>query len=251
MDYNMRKTNILKGKNLVFGLFLVLFFNEYSLNAQKVCIENNKDQIVGSKDGFRYELWNQYAKGHACMTISDGALFSGEWSDIENYLARRGLSFDKKRKHQEIGDFYTTYDCDYNPSKGKNGNSYLSVYGWTVEPLIEYYIIEDWRNWVSYMSPDATFKGSFDINGSIYDIYTKTRVEKPSIVGITTFEQYFSIRREKRNKGSIHISDHFNKWESLGLNMGKLHEVSFVVEGYKSSGSFNFKQLDVFVKRNK
>ena len=193
MDYIMRKTNILKGKNLVFGLLLVLFFNDYSLNAQKVCIENNKDQIVGSKDGFRYELWNQYAKGHACMTISDGALFSGEWSDIENYLARRGLSFDKKRKHQEIGDFYATYDCDYNPSEGKNGNSYWSFYGWTVEPLIKYYIIEDCRNWVSYMSTDATFKGSFDINGS------------------------------------IHISDHFNNWESLGLNMGKLHEVSFVV----------------------
>ena len=149
MGYIMRKTNILKGKNLVFGLLLVLFFNENSLNAQKVCIENNKDQIVGLKDGFRYELWNQYAKGHACMTISDGALFSGEWSDIENYLARRGLSFDKKKEYQEIGDFYATYDCDYDPSEGKNGNSYLSVYGWTVEPLIEYYIIEDWRNWVS------------------------------------------------------------------------------------------------------
>lgn len=215
MDYIMRKTNIIKGKYLVFGLLLVLFFNENSLNAQKVCIENNKDQIVGLKDGFSYELWNQYAKGQACMTIANGALFSGEWSDIENYLARRGLSFDKKRKHQEIRDFYATYDCEYKPSKGKNGNSYLSVYGWTVEPLIEYFIIEDWRNWVSYMSTDSTFIGFFDVNGS------------------------------------IHISDHFNKWESFGLTMGNLHEVSFVTEGYKSSGSFNFKELDVFVRRNK
>jgi endo-1,4-beta-xylanase len=99
------------------------------------------------------------------------------------------------------------------------------------------------------MSPDATLKGSFKTDGSIYDIYTKTRVEKPSIVGITTFQQYFSIRREKRNKGSIHISDHFDQWESIGLTMGKLHEVSFVVEGYKSSGSFEFKELDIFAKK--
>jgi len=246
----MKVPLIFKSRHLLLLLLLLLCFSEEGLHAQKICIENNKDQIVGSKDGFRYELWNQYAKGQACMTISGGALFSGEWSDIENYLARRGLAFDKKRKHQEIGDFYTTYDCNYKPSESKNGNSYLSVYGWTVEPLIEFYIIEDWRNWVSYMSPDATFKGSFEINGSIYDIYTKTRVNKPSIIGMTTFEQYFSIRRDKRNKGSIHISKHFNQWELLGMSMGKLHEVSFVVEGYQSSGSFEFLALDVSVKNN-
>ncbi|MCE2769323.1 MAG: glycoside hydrolase family 11 protein [Saprospiraceae bacterium] len=101
----MKTPHFFKRKNLVLGLLLVLFFNENSLNAQKVCIENNKDQIVGLKDGFRYELWNQYAKGHACMTISDGALFSGEWSDIENYLARRGLSFDKKRSIRKLVTF--------------------------------------------------------------------------------------------------------------------------------------------------
>ena len=75
-------------------------------------------------------------------------------------------------------------------------------------------------------------------------------MEKPSIVGITTFQQYFSIRRGKRSRGTINISDHFNMWEKFGMKMGKLHEVSFVVEGFKSSGSFEFKELDVFVSRN-
>jgi endo-1,4-beta-xylanase len=107
--------------------YFFLFFSEKILNAQKICIENNKDQIIGSTDGFGYELWNQYAKGHSCMTISEGALFSGEWSGIENYLARRGLAYDKKRKHQEIGDFYATYDCDYNPSEGKDGLTYGEI----------------------------------------------------------------------------------------------------------------------------
>ena len=32
------------------------------------------------------------------------------------------------------------------------------------------------------------------------------------------------------------------------MEMGKLYEVSFVVEGYQSSGSFEFTDLDVFVK---
>jgi len=94
----MKVPLIFKSRHLLLLLLLLLCFSEEGLHAQKICIENNKDQIVGSKDGFRYELWNQYAKGQACMTISGGALFSGEWSDIENYLARRGLTFDKKKE---------------------------------------------------------------------------------------------------------------------------------------------------------
>lgn len=45
--------HFLKGKNLLFGLLLLLLFIENSLNAQKICIENNNDQIIGFKDGFR------------------------------------------------------------------------------------------------------------------------------------------------------------------------------------------------------
>jgi hypothetical protein len=46
----------------------------------------------------------------------------------------------------------------------------------------------------------------------------------------------------------MYISDHFDKWESIDLTMRKLHEVSFVVQGYKSGGSYEFKELDVFIK---
>jgi endo-1,4-beta-xylanase len=245
----MKETNFYTWKPLLYMMFLVLICSTPNLSAQKICIDKSTDQIIGEQDGYRYELWNQNSQGNACMTLDEGALFSGEWRGIENYLARRGLNYNQTKKHQEIGEFFTNYKCDYKPSF-ESGNSYLSVYGWTVEPLIEYYIIEDWRNWAPYMSPDATFKGSFEANDSIYDVYEKTRVEKPSIVGITTFQQYFSIRRGKRSRGTINISDHFNMWEKFGMKMGKLHEVSFVVEGFKSSGSFEFKELDVFVSRN-
>jgi hypothetical protein len=69
MDYIMRKTIIFKGKNIVFGLFLVLFFNENSLHAQKFCIENNKDQIIGLKDGFRYELWIHFPFAYKALKL--------------------------------------------------------------------------------------------------------------------------------------------------------------------------------------
>jgi endo-1,4-beta-xylanase len=216
--------------------------------AQSFCIEAGSDQKTGEQDGYRYELWNQNSQGTACMTLKSGALFRGEWIDVENYLARRGLGYDQTKEHQEIGSFYAKYNCDYTPSPDSTGNSYLSVYGWTVDPLIEFYIIEDWRNWIPSMADDASFKGSFYANGSFYDIYENVRINQPSIQGITTFTQYFSIRRDKRSSGLINISEHFKMWEKSGLDLGKMHEVSFVVEGYHNSGSFNFNDLDLFVE---
>lgn len=222
----------------VFGIHLVF--------AQEYCIQNS-EQISGTQNGYRYELWNQNRQGTACMTVGDGALFSGEWIEVENYLARRGLKYNETQEHQDIGWFYTNFNCNYNPEKGYNGNSYLSVYGWTVDPLIEYYIVEDWRNWIPSKAATAIFKGTFTINGSVYDIYENTRVSQPSIKGTTTFKQYFSIRKNVRNAGTINISDHFYKWEELGMDMGKMYEVSFVVEGYQNSGTFEFTELDITV----
>ncbi len=230
---------------------LFLFLAVYGLKeskAQILCIDNKSEIISGTQDGYRYELWNQYSQGHACMTLGEGALFSGEWSGIENYLARRGFGYNRTQEHQEIGTFYANYNCDYNPVD-TSGNSYLSVYGWTLEPLIEYYIIEDWCRWIPSMDKNAIFKGTFEVNGSVYDIYENTRVNQPSIAGNTTFQQYFSIRKDKRSAGKIDISKHFGKWEELGMDMGKMYEVSLVVEGYQSSGSFGFKELEVVVEK--
>jgi endo-1,4-beta-xylanase len=225
---------------------ILLVLGIQNSNSQTFCTDVDTHWIAGEQDGYRYELWNQNGQGTACMTLGSGALFSGEWDGILNYLARRGLGYDQTREHHEIGTFYSTYTCAYEPNTS-SGNSYLSVYGWTVDPLREYYIVEDWRNWIPSMDTGATHKGTINVNGSIYDIIENTRVNQPSIVGTATFQQYFSIRRDVRNSGTINISEHFDKWESLGMEMGKLYEVSFVVEGYKSSGSFEFTELDVFV----
>lgn len=246
----MKKTNFYRRGLSISLTVIFLFLGVQNSRSQTYCIQpGGSDQITGVQDGYRYELWNQNSQGTACMTLGDGALFSGEWSGILNYLARRGLGYNQTQEHQEIGRFYATYDCDYNPSSA-SGNSYLSIYGWTVDPLIEFYIVEDWRNWIPSMAGGVSSKGSFTINGGIYDIYENTRTNQPSIVGTATFQQYFSIRRDERNSGTIDISAHFDKWESLGMDLGNLHEVSFVVEGYQSSGNFEFTALDVFVNND-
>ena len=239
------KSNLFRRAGIVF-VFVVLVFSSQKLSSQTYCTTEAIDRYAGEKDGYRYELWNQDSEGTACMTIGEGALFSGEWTDVKNYLARRGLSYDETQKHYEIGDFYSTYNCDYNPTTA-SGNSYLSIYGWTTNPLKEFYIVEDWRNWIPSMAEGAVHKGTIEVNGGIYDIIESERVGQPSIQGEATFMQYFSIRRDTRNSGTIDISAHFDKWESLGMEMGNMYEVSFVVEGYMSTGSFEFSELEVYV----
>lgn len=229
---------------LIFTYFIFIF----SIKAQTFCTKPGVERITGVKEGYRYELWNQYGQGKACMTVGKGALFNGEWNGIHNYLARRGLEFDTTKRHNEIGTFIATYNCIYKPET-KTGLSYLAIYGWTINPLVEYYIVEDWRNWIPSMAPGSKFKGTIEVDGSIYDIYENIRVKQPSIVGDTTFVQYFSIRRNTRNSGEINISEHFKKWESLNMPLGYLFEVSFVVEGYKSNGSFEFTYLDISIKK--
>jgi len=242
----MKKTNFCQAELTLYLILIFLTLGIQNLKSQTFCTEPGTSWIAGVQDGYRYELWNQNSQGTACMTLGSGALFSGEWDGVENYLARRGLGYNQTQEHQEIGTFSATYNCNYNPSTA-SGNSYLSVYGWTVDPLVEYYIIEDWRNWIPSMAGGATSQGSLSVNGSTYDIYENTRVNQPSIVGNATFQQYFSIRSTVRNSGTINISEHFNKWEALGMDMGDMYEVSFVVEGYQNSGSFEFTELDVVV----
>ncbi len=246
----MKRTNFYKTKPAIGFTFIFLVLIIQNSSSQTFCTQAGSDRIAGEQDGYRYELWNQNSQGTACMTLGSGAIFSGEWNGVQNYLARRGLGYDQTQKHQEIGTFYATYNCNYNPSSGSSGNSYLAIYGWTVDSLKEFYIIEDWRNWIPSMDASAILRGSINVNGSIYDIYENTRINQPSILGNTTFEQYFSIRRDERNSGTINISEHFDKWESLGMNMGNMYEVSFVVEGYQNSGSFEFTNLDVFVSND-
>ena len=162
----MKKSNFNNLRQILILLSFSLILNIQNSSSQTYCTQPGKDQITGEKDGYRYELWDQNGQGTACMTLGEGALFSGEWSNVENYLARRGLGYNKTQEHQEIGSFYATYSCNYKPSSA-SGNSYLSVYGWTVNPLIEYYIIEDWRNWIPSMSGSAIKRGSFTANDGV------------------------------------------------------------------------------------
>ncbi|RYP43701.1 hypothetical protein DL768_009769 [Monosporascus sp. mg162] len=114
---------------------------------------------------------------------------------------------------------------------------YLSVYGWTRDPLVEYYVIE---NFGTYDPRSQSQKmGSVTCDGGQYELYQKQRVGSPG----GWAPQYWSIvvingtqRTERRTGGTVTTGCHFTAWEQNRMELG-LHDFMLVaVEGYWSSG---------------
>ncbi|WP_295080968.1 glycoside hydrolase family 11 protein [Ruminococcus sp.] len=214
-----------------------------------VSIPHSSDEcIIGEINGYKYDLWNKYGQGKAEMQPADHS-FTCSWSGINNFTARMGKQFGKGKNYKSYKDIVLDYDVDYSP----DGNSYLCVYGWTQEPLVEYYIVEGWGSWAPPGSGGEK-KRSVSLNGNKYDIYRVTRYNQPSIEGTSTFQQYWSVRQTsgsqngKTNhmKGSVDVSKHFQAWENAGLDMsGSLYDVNLSIEGYQSDGYADVKNIDI------
>ncbi len=193
---------------------------------------------LGQIDGLDYELWKD--RGTTEMTLDGAGGFTCQWSDINNALFRIGKKFDCTQTWQEIGDITIHYGADYFPV----GNSYLCIYGWSREPLVEYYVVQSWGNW---RPPGAESLGTITVDDATYDVYTTTRVNQPSIDGTQTFQQFWSVRKGKRSEGTVSLTEHFKAWEALGLELGNLYEVALTVEGYQSSGYAKIYQNEISI----
>ncbi|KAF5366575.1 hypothetical protein D9758_008916 [Tetrapyrgos nigripes] len=143
---------------------------------------------TGTSNGFYYSWWTDGA-AQATYTNGAGGQYSLSWSGNNGNLVG-GKGWNPGTSTNVI-----SYSGTYQP----NGNSYLSVYGWTRSPLIEYYVVESYGSYNP--SSAAAKKGSVTCDGASYDILQTTRVNQPSIDGTQTFQQFWSVRNPKKNPG--------------------------------------------------
>jgi endo-1,4-beta-xylanase len=189
--------------------------------AQAATICSNQ---TGTSNGYYYQMWSN-GQGSACFTQgSGGNSYSTSWSGIGDFVA--GVGWNPGSNHT------VSFSGSLNAS---GGTSLVSLYGWSTNPLVEYYVMENY----SGSPPTAgTYMGQVTSDGGTYNIYEHQQVNQPSIQGTATFEQYLAIRTSPVSSGTITTQNFFNAWASHGMNLGALNYQIMATESF-GGGSGN------------
>jgi hypothetical protein len=205
-----------------------------SLTAGTQHCSSNQTGTLGS---FGWSIWSSGSGG--CITpYGNTAAFKATWNNSGDFLAREGFQWNETKTYDQYGTI--TADYAYTKTGTGGGYSFIGIYGWSNSPLIEFYIVDDWYGGNNPPTAGGSLKGTFEVDGGTYKVYSNQRVNQPSIHGDQTFMQFFSIRQIPRQCGHISVTDHFNQWKTLGLNLGKMYEAKLVVETGGGSGSIDF-----------
>lgn len=176
---------------------------------------------AGATGDYYYMMWSD-GQGSACITPYSGNSYSTSWSDVGDFVAGVGWNPGSDRT------------ISYNSSlSSSGGTSMLSLYGWTTNPLVEYYIIED------HIGPldNIGSLGYLDINmgtvtsdGGTYTIIKRQPIKQ--LPGSSTLNQYLAIRNSPRSSGTITLSTFFNAWASHGMNLGTMNYQILATEAW-------------------
>ena len=208
------------------------------------------DQTDRGKIGiYEYEMWNRNYVGN-CEIEPGESSFTCSWKNIEdNYFTMGQIYNSLKLNYKDVPNLSFSYDFEYTP----NGNSFYGACGYTMNPMMKYYIVDGWSNLMPPANSAVRSYGTAVVNGHEYEVFTSYRYNYPMIDGASTMPVYWSVRKEStsinNNTTTVHdcidIAKHFDSWRAFGLDTsGELYSANFFIENNdRSSGSAELKEL--------
>jgi endo-1,4-beta-xylanase len=182
---------------------------------------------TGNDHGF---FWQCYVSGgSASISFPQASKYPGNfavtWSNVGDVVAGKGWNPG------------SSHSIGYNIGSLNGSYNNFSIYGWTTNPLIEYYVCE--KGSVA----SGSVINSISSDGHTYNFYKHQQVNQPSIQGTATFWQYLD-NWGGTSTGSNHTvttANHINNWRSRGgQGFGSYNLQILAVEAYGGkSGNCN------------
>ena len=207
---------------------------------------------TGDIGQYHYEQWNK--SGSATTDFYDDGSFSCTFSNTDDFLCREGLFYGQNsgKDPLSVGNLVADYSMKTFTNDKSISYAYAGIYGWMQNPLIEWYIVDNWGpasrpNWL------GTSKGKITVDGAEYEIFTAS-ANRATIEGNKAFDQIYSLRSEARTCGTISITEHFKAWKEKGITLGSslyeakvLGEAGQYPEQQGASGKIDFNYAKVYV----
>lgn len=157
---------------------------------------------TGTDHGY---FWSLYVSGgSASISFPSAGQYAGNfaisYSNVSDVVGGKGWNPGSART------------VNYNIGALSGSYNFVGVYGWTTNPLIEYYVAEKGS------ATGGTYVNSISSDGHSYSFYKQQRVNAPSIQGTKTFWQYKDTwgGAPTGSNGKVTMGNHINNWKSKG-----------------------------------
>jgi endo-1,4-beta-xylanase len=201
----------------------------------------SSEGVAGTLD---WQIWSNGAAG-CITTFASSPAFSASWANSGDFLARAGLQWNDPETYTQYGTITAQFAETKTGTAG--GYSYIGIYGWSVSPCIEFYIVDDSYNGMPVNPGDTTNEGTVTIDGGDYILYTRptTGTGGSNCPGVTSWTQFYSVRKTARTCGQISITDHFNAWKAANMTLGNVQQTQLLIEAGGGTGSIDFTYASV------
>ena len=210
---------------------------------------------TGNIGDYHYEQWNK--SGSATTDFYTDGSFSCSFSNTDDFLCREGLFYGQNsgKDPLSVGNLVADYSMKTFTNDKSISYAYAGIYGWMQNPLIEWYIVDNWGpasrpNWL------GTSRGKITVDGAEYEIFTAS-ANRATIEGNKAFDQIYSLRSTARTCGTISITEHFKAWKEKGITLGSslyeakvLGEAGQYPEQQGASGKIDFVYAKVYVQND-